>query len=148
MHGSVSTMSLYPHAYSPTIWNNMCAWTALSIKFAVMSLSFSKLVHFIQALWVFSEKNKKICWKFWPNAKWSVGGTRMLRCTGMCHTNGWVFHKKSLYMDSIFFKKSLEVGPISCKLEKKSKISSFLPSNWVPIYKSCKKEKHNHQNKH
>ena len=34
----------------------------------------------------------------------SLGGTYILRHTGMCHSNGSLFHKKSLNMGFIFYK--------------------------------------------
>ena len=55
------------------------------------------------------------------------------------------FYKKSLHMSPILVKKSLEVGPISRKLQKrKYKISHFLrlkiPLEWVQICKNWEKQ--------
>ena len=45
----------------------------------------------------------------------------MLRSMGMYYKKRLLFHKKSLDIDPIFVKKSLEVGPISKKKKKKKK---------------------------
>ena len=59
------------------------------------------------------------------------GGPHMLRHTGMCRTNGLLFHQKSLDMGPILVKKSLEEGPILQKLQKNCKISCFW--GWKPL---------------
>ena len=51
-----------------------------------------------------------------------VGGTHMLRHTGMCRPNGLLFHQKILRHGSHFGEKKLsEEGPISQNFQKKKK---------------------------
>ena len=92
-----------------------------------------------------------------------MGGTHMLRYTGMYCGNGIVFHKKFLDIVEVLSKKSLEVGPISQKFkEKKSKISYFVlfcfvfcflffyvenPKKWDPICENWKKKTKKKQKK-
>ena len=49
----------------------------------------------------------------------SSGGCSQLRHTGMCHPNGLLFHKKSLDIGPIVYKKSLQEDPNSQKQQKK-----------------------------
>ena len=54
-----------------------------------------------------------------------LGGIHILRCMGMCHPSGLLFHQKSLNMSPILIKKILTRGSHFTKIAKIYKIGPF-----------------------